>query len=88
MQSEKKKMMLLHERRAKQAEVQKKIEYSNQLNQARLRVLKVCWPCVPSAACRLLSDARGVECGGRGAGGWHTEASNWFGVKPVWVKPL
>ena len=39
-QSEKKKMMLLHERRAKQAEVQKKIEYSNQLNQARLRVLK------------------------------------------------
>lgn len=68
MQSEKKKMMLLHERRAKQAEVQKKIEYSNQLNQARLRVLKVCWPCVPSAACRLLSDARGVECGVRGAG--------------------
>jgi len=39
-QSDKKKMMLLHERRAKQAEVQKKIEYSNQLNQARLRVLK------------------------------------------------
>ena len=34
-QSEKKKMMLLHERRSKQAEVQKKIEYSNQLNQVR-----------------------------------------------------
>jgi V-type H+-transporting ATPase subunit E len=39
-QTEKKKMLLLHERREKQATVQKKIEYSNQLNLARLKVLK------------------------------------------------
>jgi len=39
-QAEKKKLMTLHERKAKQAEVAKKIEASNQLNLARLRILK------------------------------------------------
>jgi len=58
LQNERQKIVKDYERKMKQVEVKRKIEYSNQLNSARLRILKAREDCMQT----VLSDAQSRLC--------------------------